>query len=893
MNKKLISIVVPVVAVLACSLLVFTTLDKKVADLFQRPLKSTEQSSSVLLINVDDNTVDQVGTYPLNRDVYAKSFIALKDLDAAQIVSDISFLDKGLVKVDERYVNEDLAFLIQQDFEILAEGSADIEEVMNDVLVSVSHVLDNSDEILADSFKFFGESYLTLTFNNKSVPSDKVNEILKSSIAFKNITAINDTKTPVSTEVTPAYTDFLVKAKKAGSVNADPDKDGFLRRVYLFRKYNGEYYGQLALVPILNRLGNPDIEITNSKITLKNAVLEDGTTKDIVIPRAEDGSVLLKYPKTQYDKYNQISLWEIYRLYLQEEQLVKAARNMQENGFFDLWDGEDPVDYLNAFMYFREELYNGEDEDNGITYAEYRDYKDQFWTVFKDYLSDETYNSIVENADYLGLDEDLLEYIREEFNTINNVISKYEQSCASVKKIVENTTGIIGAVATSSTDYGLNQYEEKYPNVGAHYVIANQLLSQDFVDDSNPIIGILIALVICLLYSFISSKLKGTGRQIVFGVCMIVVTIAALLLSFIISRKYIGAAVPTISITVTFVVTTVLGFLTASKDKKFITNAFGQCLSPEVVKEIVANPSSFKLGGQKLEMTAIFTDIQKFSSFSELLTAGQLVALLNFYLTKMSDIIMEERGTVDKYEGDAIIALVGAPVKMEDHAARAVSAAIKMKAAEKVMNEEIVKIASGEMPLDMDPELYEALKIMVKNNKSIFTRIGLNSGEMIAGYMGSENKKNYTMMGNNVNLASRLEGVNKQYSTGGILCSEATRKLLGDDFVVRRLDRVRVVNVNTPIQLYEPLAVKTQADEALLTYVKNWETTMDWFEAGTYEKALAGFEKLSSIRPEDNVAKYYIKLLKTFFVNGTYPKESDNFGVEYIPEDKVFKLLQK
>lgn len=124
--------------------------------------------------------------------------------------------------------------------------------------------------------------------------------------------------------------------------------------------------------------------------------------------------------------------------------------------------------------------------------------------------------------------------------------------------------------------------------------------------------------------------------------------------------------------------------MTASKDKKFITNAFSQCLSKDVVNQIVAHPESFKLGGENREMTA-----------------SELVALLNYYLTEMSDIIMEENG------------------------------------------------------------------------KEIFTRIGINSGEMIAGYMGSENKKNYTMMGNNVNLASRLEGVNKQYSTFGILMSEA------------------------------------------------------------------------------------------------------------------------
>ena len=254
---------------------------------------------------------------------------------------------------------------------------------------------------------------------------------------------------------------------------------------------------------------------------------------------------------------------------------------------------------------------------------------------------------------------------------------------------------------------------------------------------------------------------------------------------------------------------------------------------------------------------------------------------------------MKERGTVDKYEGDAIIALVGAPVPMDDHAARACAAAIKMKKSELLMNKEIQNIASKPKPDTMDDELYDAFKIMIANNRTLFTRIGLNSGEMVAGYMGSENKKNYTMMGNNVNLASRLEGVNKQYSTGGILISEATRNMLGDRFVVRSLDRVRVVNVNTPIRLYELVEEKTYADEFLLKYMELWEKVMSLFEAKKYSEALEGFKKLSEKKPDDKVAKYYISLLEKFFIKGTYPQEKDDFGVAYNPEDGVFKLLQK
>ena len=148
-------------------------------------------------------------------------------------------------------------------------------------------------------------------------------------------------------------------------------------------------------------------------------------------------------------------------------------------------------------------------------------------------------------------------------------------------------------------------------------------------------------------------------------------------------------------------------------------------------------------------------------------------------------------------------------------------------------------------------------------------------------------------MGNNVNLASRLEGVNKQYHTNGILISAATRDLLEDDFIVRSLDRVRVVNVNTPLRLYELLETREAATPELLEYVEAWEKAFADFEAKNYEAAAEQFKSLSLKNASDNVVKYYLELLNNFFLKGRYPVAADDVGVEYNPQDSVFKLLQK
>jgi adenylate cyclase len=180
---------------------------------------------------------------------------------------------------------------------------------------------------------------------------------------------------------------------------------------------------------------------------------------------------------------------------------------------------------------------------------------------------------------------------------------------------------------------------------------------------------------------------------------------------------------------------------------QFINKALSTYVSKEVAEELVANPSRLQLGGSKRRMSAIFTDIQAFSTISEQLDPEQLVQLLNRYLTVMSDIIMENMGTIDKYKGLRLD--TGAPVPL-------------------------------------------------------YTRIGINTGEMVVGNMGTSNKMNYTIMGNAVNLAARLEGVNKQYRTGGILVSEYTKNETGDEFICRSLDRVRVVGINRYIAAPPP-----------------------------------------------------------------------------------------
>jgi len=295
-----------------------------------------------------------------------------------------------------------------------------------------------------------------------------------------------------------------------------------------------------------------------------------------------------------------------------------------------------------------------------------------------------------------------------------------------------------------------------------------------------------------------------------------------------------------------YAVFTIIKFRAAEEEKGFIKDAFSHYLSEDVISEVLNDPSKLSLGGQKRYLTAMFTDVKGFSTISEQLDPEDLVHLLNRYLSQMSDIVLDERGTIDKYEGDAIIAFYGAPMELKDHAARACRSAVHMKKVEMELNKEFLADNMSPGPL--------------------LTRIGINSGDMVVGNMGTERKMNYTMMGNAVNLAARLEGVNKQYGTW-ILMSEETRGLVGDEFICRSLDRVRVVGINTPVRLYELVDIRSEATKAVKELVSTFESGIHAYETRDFVESHRLFSACLEIEPNDGPAIKFLENSREFLEN--------------------------
>ena len=294
-------------------------------------------------------------------------------------------------------------------------------------------------------------------------------------------------------------------------------------------------------------------------------------------------------------------------------------------------------------------------------------------------------------------------------------------------------------------------------------------------------------------------------------------------------------------------------FMMERKQKGFIKGAFSQYLSPTVIDQIVENPDMLQLGGEKREMTPFFSDIQGFSTISEGLTPEELVQLLNEYLTAMCDIVSSYHGTIDKFEGDAIIAFWGAPLELPDHATVACHAAIDMQK----KNEEMRKT------------------LREQNRPMLYTRIGMSSGPVVVGNMGSADRMDYTMMGDVVNLAARLEGVNKFYQTFTMI-SQSTYELAKDDIDTRQLDIIRVVGKKEPISVYEVLERKNQTSSEKSGVVEKYLKALKLYEERNFADASKEFEKVLAIDPDDGPSQTYVKRCGVFLET---PPEKDWDGV--------------
>ena len=352
-------------------------------------------------------------------------------------------------------------------------------------------------------------------------------------------------------------------------------------------------------------------------------------------------------------------------------------------------------------------------------------------------------------------------------------------------KSLENKICLVAAYSSTgiSTDIHPSPYGQLF-GIEHHANALNTILNQDFIIKFTPLQNIIIMLVLALLLGFILPRFSIIV-SVVFAISLGLVYIIGSYILFDTMNLICVFATPIIQIGGTFSFVIVYRVLTEQQEKRYIRQTFSKFVSKSVVDELLKDPKMLQLGGQKKILTVLFSDIRSFTSISERMTPEELVEHLNEYLQAMTDLVIEYDGTLDKYVGDEIMAFWGAPLPQDDHALRACKCAVEM-----------MEILAG-LNKKWEDQGKPALNI----------GIGLNTGEMVVGNMGSSSRMDYTLMGDNVNLGARLEGTNKQYGTG-IIISEFTYEHVKEDIIARELDLVRVKGKERPVKIYELIDIK-------------------------------------------------------------------------------------
>jgi adenylate cyclase len=308
-----------------------------------------------------------------------------------------------------------------------------------------------------------------------------------------------------------------------------------------------------------------------------------------------------------------------------------------------------------------------------------------------------------------------------------------------------------------------------------HANALNTIIMDNFLQAIPKWVDLLILLALVFIVAFMTSRLS-TILSFIGTVLLVVAFFLTTTMVFDYRSTLVNFSSPAVGMIFTFLIIVVYRAMTEERDKKAIRDTFGKYLSPKVVDQLVENPP--ELGGVDKDLTVLFSDIRSFTTLSESMSPQELVNHLNTYLTAMTDVIFEYGGYLDKYVGDEVMCFWGAPLPQADHAVRACKCALRQM----------------EKLRELNAAWPEAIRINIG--------IGVNSGIMTVGNMGSPSRMNYTLMGDNVNLGARLEGTNKEYGTN-VIISEYTYGLVGDRFLVRELDNIRVKGKNKPVLIYE------------------------------------------------------------------------------------------
>ena len=399
---------------------------------------------------------------------------------------------------------------------------------------------------------------------------------------------------------------------------------------------------------------------------------------------------------------------------------------------------------------------------------------------------------------------------------------------------------VVGLTAAGLFDLKPTPIRSVYPGIAIHATLAANLLHRDFRVRISPAAALTLAAATALAAAATVILLTAVWHLGIVTLAEAAALALAVTTSFR-HNLWVDGVMLGISLGLAFAFAAVFSYATEGRQKRQIKRMFSHYMSEHLIHDLLKHPEKLRLGGEKRVLTAFFSDLAGFTSLSEKLTPEEVVTLLNRYLTAMTDIILASGGLIDKYEGDAIMALWGAPLPQEDHAARACLAALQNQRRLAELRREFQ--ASGLPP--------------------VYSRIGVNTGEMIIGNMGSSQRFDFTVIGDSVNLASRLEGANKTYGTA-IIFSEDTYRQAAGRVEVRELDLIRVKGKEVPVRIYELLSAAGELDGKMGEARDRFTAGLGHYRKQEWTEATHCFRQALEAVPEDGPSRAFIERCREF-----------------------------
>jgi class 3 adenylate cyclase/CHASE2 domain-containing sensor protein len=864
-----IGLLVSVVIILLSFTSLYETLELKLLDQRFKTRGPIYMDNHISTIDIDAYTLGTEGRIQdWTRDKHYKIIKMINELGARMIGFDYYFVENS-----SRVLNiEDIENIKVNKKEELLTLFKDYDKEMYETIRDAKNVI------------------LGQTLNDNEPPQpEQIPEALKRLLS--NYIEFPDWKKydfEVLSNIEHPLLDFISASKGIGLAETFADIDGSVRRYPLFKVYDGKLFPALALVMFCEYIGInvKDIKVMpGNKVDLPPGHLPDGTLIDVNIPIDNSGMMMVNWAGSYWEENFQhlphLSISTYYKARKREviaEKIKKIfhtntksindtnilIQELQKEGVEISSEVEEIYNLLFNGVLIEQEFINKEKEltKDDVPPEMFKD----LYPIYLDILINHKILNLLKDNPKISFEEargkiniDNEEKVRLSYKYIN-----YKLSTVGIKQedyplyffpieiggklitdeMFKDKVFFYGLTAAGTWDLNPMPYLDRYPMLGLHANAFNTILTQNFLKKLPDWAIIIIILGFGLLMGLIVPKLGPIKGAIV---------VIVLLGSYLFTAQYLfntkGIIVDVLgsvtALIIGYLSITVHNFFSEEKEKKMIRGMFSRYVTKSVVDELIKNPDMIKLGGERKILTVFFSDVAGFTSVSEKLTPEELVALLNEYLTAMTNIVLKHDGMIDKYEGDAIMAVFGTPIPMPDHASKACYVSLEMQ-------EELIKLRE---------------KWHQEGKPELKVRIGLNTGPMVAGNMGAEDRLDYTVMGDSVNLGSRLEGANKQYGTY-IMISEYTYEIAKNDIEVRFIDSIRVKGKELPVKVYEVLAKKENGlPENKKRVIENFNKGMECYLKQDWKNGISYFESALAIDPEDSPSKVYVERCKEFMVN--------------------------